>query len=169
MAAALLAAMFFAFLLQIISRYAFSSPLSWTLELCLTLWVWLVFFGNAFVVRHREHVTFDILYQRLNPRWQRRLALVSALAIVVGFAVSFLPTWDYIDFLKIKKSATLRLPMRSVFSIYGAFMLAIIATYAARFFFVWRRGIPADEARSSSGGDSGGSGGGSGDSSEAAQ
>lgn len=145
MAAALLAAMFFAFLLQIFSRYVLSSPISWTLELCLTLWVWLVFFGNAFIVRHREHVIFDVVYRQINARWQRLFALASALAIVVGFIVSFLPTWDYIDFLKIKKSATLRIPMRSVFSIYGVFMLAIIITYAARFVYIWRHGIPEDE------------------------
>ena len=50
-------------------------PFGWTLELCLILWVWLVFFGCAFVVRQRDQVTFDVLYSRLaqagsDGRWQ---------------------------------------------------------------------------------------------------
>ena len=61
-AAALLAAMFLTFLIQIFSRYVMLTPFGWTLELCLILWVWIVFFGNAFIVTERDHVTFDIFY-----------------------------------------------------------------------------------------------------------
>lgn len=145
MAAGMLAAMFFVFILQIVSRYVFVSPLGWTLELCLTLWVWLVFFGNAFIVRHRDHVTFDIAYQRVSPGMRRLFALAGAAAIVICMAAAFLPTWDFIDFLKIKRSATLGVSMRAVFSIYALFMLAVIIIYATRFFRILRRGLPAEE------------------------
>ena len=143
-AAALLAAMFCVFLLQIFSRYALSDPFGWTLELCLTLWVWLVFFGCAFVVRRRDHVAFDLVYHWAGARWRRMFSLVGAGAIAFGMAASFLPTWDYIDFLKIKKSATLGLPMREVFSIYALFMIAVCASYVVRFVFVWRHGASDD-------------------------
>ena len=43
MVAAMLAAIFLTFVLQIFSRYVMSTPFGWTLEVCLTLWVWLVF------------------------------------------------------------------------------------------------------------------------------
>lgn len=129
MAAAMLAAMFATFLLQIFSRYVLVSPVGWTLELCLTLWVWIVFWGNAFVVRRRDHVTFDILYQAVPEGPRRVMALVSAAAIAAGLAVSLAPTWDYIDFLKIKKSATLDIPMRTVFSVYALFLIVVIIRY----------------------------------------
>lgn len=144
-AAALLAALFVTFVLQIFSRYALARPFGWTLELCLTLWVWLVFFGGAFVVRHRDQVSFDALYRRVGARTRRLFALVGAAAIVCAMAASFLPTWDFIDFLKIKKSATLGVSMRAVFSIYALFMLAVIVGYAARFFRILRRGLPEEE------------------------
>jgi C4-dicarboxylate transporter DctQ subunit len=144
-AAALLAAIFFTFLLQIFSRYVLKNPFGWTLELCLTLWVWLVFFGNAFVVGHRDHVAFDLVYRRAGVRARRLFALIGAAAIVAGMAAAFLPTWDFIDFLKIKKSATLGASMRAVFSVYALFMLAAAAAYAMRFFVILRRGLPADE------------------------
>lgn len=143
-AAAMLAAMFLTFVLQIFSRYVLLEPFGWTLELCLTLWVWIVFWGNAFIVRERDHVSFDILYLALPRRPRQILALISAAAIAIGLAWSFLPTWDYIDFLKIKKSATLKIPMRTIFSIYGLFLIVVALRYAWRFVDILRNGPPDD-------------------------
>ncbi len=141
-AAAMLAAMFLTFILQIFSRYILVSPIGWTLELCLTLWVWIVFWGNAFVVRHKDHVTFDVLYLSVRPGLRRIFALITSAAIAIGFAISLYPTWDYIDFLKIKKSAILAIPLNLVFSIYAVFVIAVVLTYAYRFFLVVRHGDP---------------------------
>lgn len=151
-AAFLLAAVFSLFLLQIFSRYVMQTPFGWTLELCLILWVWIVFFGCAFVVRHRDHVTFDIVYLAAPKRIRQVLALIACLAIVAGFLWSLLPTWDYIDFMKIRKTATVRepftgskIPMRTVFSIYAIFLVAVVLRYAWRFVVVLRKGTPQDE------------------------
>ena len=143
-AAAMLAAMFATFLLQIFSRYVLQTPLGWTLELCLTLWVWIVFFGNAFIVRERDHVTFDIFYLAAPRRVRQILALVSAAAIVVGMLWSLPATWDYIDWLNIRKSATLKIPLGTVFSIYAVFMVVVAIRYIWRFVEVLRRGPPDD-------------------------
>ena len=143
-AAAMLAAMFLTFVLQVFSRYVLVNPIGWTLELCLTLWVWIVFWGNAFVVRDKDHVAFDILYLSVPPGQRRVLALISAAAIAVGLAVSLLPTWDYIDFLKIKKSPLLKIPLRTVFSIYAVFLIAVIVAYSVRFVTIFRHGAPED-------------------------
>ena len=140
----MLAAMFLTFLVQIFGRYVLVEPFGWTLELCLTLWIWIVFWGNAFILNERDHVTFDLLYLSVPSKVRRIFALVSAAAIVVGFVVSFWPTWDYIDFLRIKRSATLKIPMRTVFSIYAVFMIAVIVAYALRFWKVLRQGAPAE-------------------------
>lgn len=144
MVAAMLAAVFLTFVLQIFSRYVINNPIGWTLEVCLTLWLWLVFWGNAFVVRHREHVTFDVIYDAVSPRTRRILALIGSAAIVIGMGVSLYPTWDFIDFLRIKKSAILKIPMRTVFSIYVIFMISAIVVYAWRFVSILRHGIPEE-------------------------
>ena len=151
-AAGMLAAMFCTFLLQIFSRYVLQTPFGWTLELCLILWVWIVFFGCAFIVRERDHVTFDIFYLAAPRRIRQVLALISAGAITVGMVWSFLPTWDYIDFLRLRGTSTVRLPitgdkipMRTVFSIYAVFMAVIALRYAWRFFEVLRKGPPDDD------------------------
>jgi C4-dicarboxylate transporter DctQ subunit len=144
-AAALLAAMFLTFVLQIFSRYVLVQPFGWTLELCLVLWVWIVFWGNAFIVRDRDHVTFDIFYLAAPRRLRQTFALISAGAIAVGMIYSFLPTWDYIDFLRIRDSATLKVPMRTIFSVYAIFMIAVAIRYVWRFFSIARKG-PPDES-----------------------
>jgi C4-dicarboxylate transporter DctQ subunit len=151
-AATMLAAMFFTFLLQIFSRYVLVTPFGWTLELCLILWVWIVFFGNAFLVHEKDHVTFDILYLSMPRRGQQIMALVAAAAIVVGMAWSFLPTWDYIDWMKIRKTTTVenpftgkKIPLRTIFSIYAIFMIAIIIRYSWRFIDILRHGPPRGE------------------------
>lgn len=147
--AAMLAAMFLTFLLQIFSRYVLRMPFGWTLELCLILWVWIVFLGNAFVVRERDHVSFDILYLAAPRRLRQVLALISAAAIVIAMLWSFLPTWDYIDWMKMRKTTTVRLPildqkipMRTIFSVYALFMVAVILRYGWRFVTVLRNGPP---------------------------
>ena len=78
--------------------------------------------------------------------------MIAAGAIAVGMLWSFLPTWDYIDFLKIRKTTTVRnpftgdkIPMRTIFSIYGAFMLVVAGRYAWRFVDVLRNGPPVDD------------------------
>ena len=144
MVAAMLAAMFLTFVLQIFSRYVMNQPIGWTLEVCLTLWLWLVFWGNAFVVRHKEHVAFDVLYNAVQTRTRRIFALLGSAAIVIGLALSLFPTWDFIDFLKIKKSAILKIPMRTVFSVYAIFVISAILVYAWRFVRILRHGVPEE-------------------------
>lgn len=128
-AAGMLAAMFILFLVQIVSRYILNLSLGWTIEACLTLWLWIVFWGSAFCLRPSDHIRFDILYLSVARPVQRVFSAVAALAIVLAFVVSFLPTLDYVEFYKIKKSATLRIPLSYVFSIYMVFMVMIIWRY----------------------------------------
>jgi len=150
-AGGMLAAIFLIFLLQIVLRYFFT-PAGWTLELIGILWVWVIFFSCAFIVRERDHVKFDIIYLAVSQRKRRILALLSAAAIAIGMIYSFLPTWDYIDWMKIRKTSTVRnpftgnkIPLRDVFSIYAVFMVAVAGRYLWQMVDVWRNGPPKTE------------------------
>lgn len=161
MAMAMLA-MFVTFILQIAVRYSaraawiaqnvpFLDPTryGWTLEFCLALWVWIVFFGNATIVRDRDHVTFDILYTSVRPQTRKVFAIVTALAIAVGFLVSIGPTWDKFHILRLKQTATLKqllgdwVRMRDVYSVYIFFLAAVGLRYAWRAVEVFRHGADA--------------------------
>ena len=143
-ATALLAAMFFAFLLQIVTRYVFNNPLGWTQEVCVTTWLWLVFWGSAFVLREQDQVRFDLLYNSVGLRTRRRLALVSALALAAGFGASFPATLDYITFYKIKSSPMIGIRLDVVFSVYAFFAVAVIVRSVLRVIQILR-GRPLDD------------------------
>ncbi|MEW7006578.1 MULTISPECIES: TRAP transporter small permease [unclassified Lentilitoribacter] len=150
-AGGMLAAIFVTFLLQIVLRYFFT-PAGWTLELIGILWVWVIFFSCAFIVNEQDHVKFDIIYLASPLRVRKVLALIAAAAIAIGMLYSFLPTWDYIDWMKIRKTSTVRnpftdakIPLRDVFSIYAIFMLAVIVRYVWSFINILRNGPPKTE------------------------
>jgi C4-dicarboxylate transporter DctQ subunit len=134
-AAALLAAMFAAFMLQIVSRYVLNNPLGWTLEVCLTTWLWLVLWGGGLILNERDHVRFDILYQAVRPGVRRVFALISAAALIAAIAAALPAAWDYITFYEIKSSSTLGIRLDYVFSVYAIFSVGIILRYALR---AWR-------------------------------
>ena len=125
----MLAAMFATFVLQIASRYVFGWSIGWTVEVCLTLWLWLVFWTCAFSLSDRDHVRFDLLVASVRPRLQRAFALVSAGAVVAALAISLPDTWDYVSFYAIKRSAVLRIQLNWVFSIYLVFAVVVILRY----------------------------------------
>jgi TRAP-type C4-dicarboxylate transport system permease small subunit len=131
-AAGLLAAIFATFIFQIFARYVMlrfypGINIGWTVELCLTLWIWAVFWGTAFCVRESDHVRFDILYLAMGKPARRVMAITAALVIAGAMLAALPATWDYITFYKIKKSAVLKWRLDYVFSIYGVFAVAIIS------------------------------------------
>ena len=143
-AVALLVAMFVSFLLQIFSRYIVRHPLGWTVEVCLMCWLWLVFWGCAFLLKERDHVTFEILYLASSSRLRRAFALISALAMLTALVASLPGSLDYIRFIHIKKSAILRIPLDRVFSVYAVFLVVLIIRYVIRIVALIR-GVRVDD------------------------
>lgn len=141
-AALMLGGLFVVFLIQIVARYIFNAPVSWTLEACLTLWLWLVFWGGAFVLTEKDHVRFDILYDSVRARTRRIFAIISAVAIGGGFLAALPATWSYIDFYQIKRSAVLGIRLDIVFSIYGVFAVMMVLRYFWRASLLMRGADP---------------------------
>ncbi len=128
----LLAAMFSFFLLQIFTRYVLNEPLSWTLEACLITWLWTVFWGCGLLLRDSDHVRFDILYLGASNRLRRGFAFLSATAIIVAFLTTAPATYDYISFMKIERSSSLKIRLDHIFSIYLLFMAGAVVSYGIR-------------------------------------
>lgn len=123
---AMLATMFAAFILQIVFRYVINLPIGWTHEISVILWLWIVLFGTAFVVRDSEEIRFDILYGAASDKWRRVMVVISAAALVVLFTISLPAVIDYIMFMKVQKTAYLKIRFDWLFSIYGIFAVAMI-------------------------------------------
>lgn len=127
--AAMLAVMFAAFIIQIVFRYLANLPIGWTQELTVILWIWLVLWGAAFVIRETEEVRFDILYATATPRARRAMCLITGLALIVLYSISFPAVVDYVAFMKVESSAYLKIRFDLLFSIYVLFAAAIIVRY----------------------------------------
>ena len=145
--ATMLAVLFFTFLLQIFSRYILKAPFGWTLELCLILWLWIVFFGCSFAVRDQDHVKFDIFYYATSKKVQLIFSIISAIGVIVIMGYSFLPTIDYIDWMKMRKTTTVKIfnnkiPLSYIFSVYGIFLLSVIIQYIWKLINLMKSGLP---------------------------
>lgn len=127
--AAMLALMFAAFMLQIVFRYLLNLPIGWTNELSVILWIWLVLWGAAFVVREEEEIRFDLIYASVGPRTRRVMFLISAAALVGLYLVAFPATLDYVTFMKVESTAYLKIRFDWLFSIYLVFVVAVIVRY----------------------------------------
>jgi TRAP-type C4-dicarboxylate transport system permease small subunit len=127
--AAMLAAMFAAFILQIVFRYILNLPIGWTNEISVILWIWLVLWGAAFVIREEEEIRFDLLYASAGPAARRVMFLISAAALVALYAISFPAVLDYVTFMKVEKTAYLKIRFDWLFSIYIVFVIAVIIRY----------------------------------------
>ena len=128
-AAGMLAAMFSAFILQIVFRYFLNFPVGWTSELTVVLWLWLVLWGAAFVVKESEEIRFDLITASVGPRARIAMGIVVALALVVLYGASLKASFDYVSFMKVEKSSYLKIRMDWLFSIYLVFLVAVIARY----------------------------------------
>ncbi|MEN5084757.1 TRAP transporter small permease [Bosea sp. TWI1241] len=68
---------------QVVMRYAFNVALSWSEELSLTLFCWVVLLSAALCVRENRHVRMTLLIERvpqaLRPNAERGIYLLTAL------------------------------------------------------------------------------------------
>jgi TRAP-type C4-dicarboxylate transport system permease small subunit len=126
---AMLAVMFVAFMTQIVFRYLADLPIGWTQELTVVLWIWLVLWGAAFVIRETEEVRFDIFYANAKSRTRRVMCLMTGIALIGLYGISLPAVVDYVTFMKVEASAYLKIRFDLLFSIYVVFAVAIIVRY----------------------------------------
>ena len=128
-AAAMLAVMFAAFVIQIVFRYFFNFPIGWTSELTVIMWLWLVLWGAAFVVKESEEIRFDLIHGVAGRRARVAMGIVISVAVVVLYGMSLPATFSYVSFMKVESSSYLKIRMDWLFSIYLIFAVAVIVRY----------------------------------------
>jgi len=70
---------------EVIARYFFHTPHDWFLEIAILLSVLSGFWGAAITTWENHHISLDIVYVKLKPRWRRRVDVFNSL---VGTIVS---------------------------------------------------------------------------------
>jgi TRAP-type C4-dicarboxylate transport system permease small subunit len=131
----LFVAMFAAFLLQVFTRYVLNDPIAWTQEFVLIVYIWIVFWCGAFLLREREHITFDMVFISLPPGPRRVLAVILTLITLVAFVAVLPGTIDYVSFMKIERSPVLGIRFDILYSIFAVFAVAVAIGALVR---LWR-------------------------------
>jgi TRAP-type C4-dicarboxylate transport system permease small subunit len=125
-ACAMFAAVFLIFNYKIFTRYFEHDEAVWADEVLVILFIWIIFWANAFLVRDREQITFDLIYRLLPPGAQRGVALARVILIGSIFACGLPGSLDYIRFLWREHTPVLNLPLDYVYSCFGLFLIAVI-------------------------------------------
>ncbi len=131
----LLATMFVTFVLQIFFRYVIDAPLGWSEEVIVTVWLWTVLWGAAFVLNESEEIRFDIIYSNISERWRRIFTVITGVVLVVVYSISLPAIYSYVSFMKVERSAYLHIPINILYSVYVIFAVASIVRYC---FLIWR-------------------------------
>ena len=152
-AAAMLAVMFAAFVVQIVFRYFFNFPVGWASELSVVMWLWLVLWGSSFVLKEKEEIRFDLVSAAAGRRLRIAMGIVSSAALVVLYGASLPASFDYVAFMRVEKASYLKIRMDWLFSIYVIFLVAVLARYLWLLWHLVRGKEPAaaDPASTSSG------------------
>ena len=124
--ALLLASVFGVFLLQIAFRYVLLMPVGWTVEWVTIAWVWVILFGAAFALRDGELLRLDVVYLAVSPGVRRVFDVITGLVCAGVLAWTLPKCLDYVQFMRIERTAYLRWPFHWVFAVYVPFALAMI-------------------------------------------
>lgn len=131
-AAGLFAAMFGAFMIQIVSRYVFNYPVQWSLELCSLGYIWLVFWSSDLLVEERQHIRFDLLYKKMPARPRRFVAVTNTAALGLVFLAGLPWSIEYILFMGRRSTLILHIPLDIAYACFGIFMAAVVVNAVIR-------------------------------------
>jgi TRAP-type C4-dicarboxylate transport system permease small subunit len=139
-AAAIFALLFVTFIVQVAARFLFDRPLAWSDELVVILYIAMVFWSAATLLKEREHVMFDLVYAALPPWGQRVMALAGVL-LIGGLMGVLLPyAFDYVRFMHREPTAVLGVPFSVVFAPFLVFVLAVLLMYLRKGWRLLRTG-----------------------------
>lgn len=116
--AGLMIAMVIILFIQVVSRFIFSSSLSWSEELARYMFIWMIYLCLGSVALRGEHIVIDVLILRMGPRLRRS---VLTLALIIAFALNVLVLWTAADIAFVfqqlgQTSPALSLPMWLVYA-----------------------------------------------------
>ncbi|MBB4122621.1 TRAP transporter small permease [Martelella radicis] len=129
-AALMLAIMFCAFIVQVAFRYLLNLPIGGASELTILMWLWLVLWGAAFVLRESDEIRFDFVLTLASRRVRRVMSLLAAGALLFLYGYSLPAVWDYVTFMKVQDTSYLDIRYDYVYSIYIIFAVAVLVRYA---------------------------------------
>jgi len=114
------------FVVSVFQRYVLVRPVNWVDEVILILFLWSTFLTEALVLREREQVTFDVIWDVAGPRARRAIGLLAAAMVAAIFILAAPTIWSYVTFLWREKTNALEWRLDWVYSCFLIYWLAVI-------------------------------------------
>ncbi len=108
--------MFVVFCIQVICRYLFDFQFRWSYELTVIAFMWTTVMGACYASRTKDHVSFDLIYKKFGPRTRAAMDIAGDALVLASLCLLFKPALEYIDFMGIKKTASLGISFRLVYA-----------------------------------------------------
>lgn len=117
--------LFLTFIFQVALRFIFNKPLSWSDELIVILYVFSMFWAGAFLLKEKDHVMLDLVYEHLSPQGKRAFSI--AYSVVIGglFLWAVPASYSYVSFMMRENTPVLDVPFGIVFGVFILFLLSI--------------------------------------------
>lgn len=131
-AAGVFALLFLTFVVQVGMRFLFNRPLAWSDELIMILYILIVFWSAATLLKERDHVMLDLVYAALPPGGQRIFAVAGA-ALMAALLLVLLPeAFDYVRFMRRESTPVLDVPFSVVFAPFVLFIVLVAWRYVVK-------------------------------------
>lgn len=102
-------------LFQVLSRFIFKVPLSWTEELSRFALIWLTFVAASVALREDGHFAVDVIAHRLSDAAKKRYRSVVLLVMLVYLSVIFYTGLQIVPVAHMQESAALDVHMSYVY------------------------------------------------------
>ena len=120
------AVLFSVFIVQIVFRYFFNHPLTWTYEVTVVAYTWVALLAAGYARKVNEHVVFSVIYDKLNAKWQALFRILGNILITVTYIILYVPAYNSITFLSYKHTSVLKIPLNIVFFPFMVFLTFVI-------------------------------------------
>lgn len=128
---ALMATMTLVCLAQVLWRYAFDDPLTWSEELSRYLFVWIGYLGAWLAWRRRQHIALDAAQLLRSPALRQASARLVEGLVLAFCIVTAVGNVSLLGIAAQQPSAVLQMPMAWVYLAHTVMALLIAADIAA--------------------------------------
>lgn len=102
-------AMFVVIVIGVFFRYFLNSPLTWTVAVASSLFIWATMVTAGLPHWNDEHIQFDIVYLRFSPAGRRWARIIGNLIIIVPALLVIPASFQYLDFINPQKLSGIEL------------------------------------------------------------
>lgn len=116
---------FVTFMISIVSRYCFKTPVTWSYEVSVLGYMWTMFFGVGKAMETDDHVVFGLIYDTLRPFGQFLFKAIYNIFLLLLLVICFVPCVESM-FSKQMVTGVLKLPYTVVFAPFIYMMAEVI-------------------------------------------